>query len=748
MSTRSKAIDVSAVVRGGFETWSARTVALGGVSLLTLSYFSVLFHFIDVTGNPFTLLVLSGITLTAALALSQTLAPRRAFALSAGLLAFGLAIYVISLPRSPPIVHLIGDALSLLTGRSMLLITNVDLWVLGVSPGPLFLTWYFALRRRYVVATLVGGATLGFLVLTGDASPIVTLLGIVGGVIAVGVGDIDHRGESLSVAEPLAVVLAGMILLSGVVSVVPAGPNRTYSPWSGFQSGSGADTVEGSLIDAGSQLTIQGNISLSPTVRFTVRSNEQAYWRVGSYDRFTGTQWVRTAGTDRYRGNLDGPKGPAQTVTQEITAEGPLGVLPAAWRPVSVEGDVTDDLRISTGLSTRLKQPLTAGDSYRIESKSPINRPTRLKETGTDYPEKIESTYTNVPSSTPDRVETFTDRITARADNPYDTARIIERWLKQNKNYSLNVSRPQSNVADTFLFERDTGYCTYFASTMAVMLRTQDIPARFTVGYTPGERVDRNKWVVRGQSAHAWVEVYFEDTGWVRFDPTPAGPREATERGYLEAARENNVTGVDTNETGGPEWTPTPTPTPAPLTPVPDGNDSVDPGLGSPVQSQIPSRVNQTAGPDATLTGQLGTNTTSAPSGQSGGDGGGFELPNRREATLGAFVLLGLIAGLRRLGIGRRIYRAVWLRYQPREEPITDAERAFDRLEYVLEKRYRPRETGETPRQYLAATGADERARKVALVRERARYAGAVTREEVDEAIELVDDIISEGRVT
>ncbi len=64
----------------------------------------------------------------------------------------------------------------------------------------------------------------------------------------------------------------------------------------------------------------------------------------------------------------------------------------------------------------------------------------------------------------------------------------------------------------------DEGYCVYFATTMVTMLRTQGIPARMTVGYTSGQRIDENQWVVRGLNSHAWVEVYFPDQGWVQFD--------------------------------------------------------------------------------------------------------------------------------------------------------------------------------------------------------------------------------------
>jgi len=97
----------------------------------------------------------------------------------------------------------------------------------------------------------------------------------------------------------------------------------------------------------------------------------------------------------------------------------------------------------------------------------------------------------------------------------------------------------------------DAGYCTYYATTMVTMLRSQDVPARFVTGYTDGERVDEDRQVVRGLNAHAWVEVYFPEYGWVQFDPTPGGPREAVREQNLQQARDNEETAVDTTETGG-----------------------------------------------------------------------------------------------------------------------------------------------------------------------------------------------------
>jgi len=727
-----------------------RAVALGGVGLLIAAYGSVFYRFIDVTGEPLAFLVLSAATLGAATLLAGSLRLRWAAVVALGLLAGGLTLYIFSLPRQPPLVPLLTDAIALMTGRSLLQVTNVDLWVLGVSPGPLFLTWFLAMRRRYVGSVLAGGATLGFLVLTGDAVNVTTLLGVVGGIVAVAVGDMDRRGDSLKAAEPLAVLLAALIVLSAVAPVVPAGPSRTADTWSSFQTGGpGGGTVEANLVEADSQLGIAGNLSLSPEVRFRVESDAESYWRIGSYDRYTGDGWIRTGSTRSYNGRIRGPPGQSRTVRQTVTAIDEISVLPAAWKPVSIESQVADRTRVTDLDGLGLDGSLESGERYSVTSRVPVASASDLRSAGADYPADVAERYTRLPSSTPDRVSERTARITARADTPYATARVVERWLENNKNYSLDVRRPRENVADTFLFEMDTGYCTYFATTMVTMLRSQDIPARMAVGYTPGERVAEDEWVVRGYNAHAWVEVYFPEVGWVRFDPTPASPREAVEQGELADARENNRTDVDTNDTGSGEWTPTPTATPAPLTPR-----AQQPAQEAPGQVTVPDRITRPGGGpvgNANVSNVTVTRPPTNAGGSGGGDGErddeaagplGGRPPTRAEAALSVIVLVGAVVALRRTGVTGRAYRAVWLRYQPSKDPVTDAERAFERLEYVLAERHRPRRPEETPRQYLAAIGADERAAQVAAVRERAKYAGRVTREEADQAVDIVDEMV------
>lgn len=97
--------------------------------------------------------------------------------------------------------------------------------------------------------------------------------------------------------------------------------------------------------------------------------------------------------------------------------------------------------------------------------------------------------------------------------------------------YSTDVPELRGDAAlRDFVFDTQTGYCEYFATAMAVMLRAADIPARVSVGFLPGEVTQRAPapgepatFTVSTTDAHAWVEVFFDGYGWVRMDPTPRG---------------------------------------------------------------------------------------------------------------------------------------------------------------------------------------------------------------------------------
>ncbi|MCX6632478.1 MAG: transglutaminase-like domain-containing protein, partial [Candidatus Solibacter sp.] len=104
--------------------------------------------------------------------------------------------------------------------------------------------------------------------------------------------------------------------------------------------------------------------------------------------------------------------------------------------------------------------------------------------------------------------------------------RAIERHLRSDYGYSLKL--PDREVADPlahFLFARRQGHCEYFASSMAVMLRSLGIPARLATGFQGGVyNPVSDLWLVRASDAHSWVEAWIPGYGWRTFDPTPADP--------------------------------------------------------------------------------------------------------------------------------------------------------------------------------------------------------------------------------
>ena len=277
---------------------SFRALAYLSAIVLSASYLWVLGHVVDVVGGQrgltvFALEVLG--TLALAGALARVLTVGRAVALGVALLAVGLLGYLATVPAALiDVGRQVGDTIALLTGLSVLRMTNAGIWALGFTPAPVFVSWYFYLRREWALGTLVGGAALGFFVLTSDAGTLLALAGVVGAAGALGFGRLDREGGSVPQRNTLVAVLVAMLVVTTSISLVPGGEARP------LLSGEGGTTVEGSLITAGDEVAVLGSISLTPEVRFTVTAESPAYWRAGAYDRYTGDGWIRTGESRPY----------------------------------------------------------------------------------------------------------------------------------------------------------------------------------------------------------------------------------------------------------------------------------------------------------------------------------------------------------------------------------------------------------------------------------------------------------------
>ena len=126
------------------------------------------------------------------------------------------------------------------------------------------------------------------------------------------------------------------------------------------------------------------------------------------------------------------------------------------------------------------------------------------------------------------RLRQLTQHVTAKGESDYEKVGAIERFLKEEYTYSLDVARnPSQTPLDDFLFFQKRGYCEHFATAMALMVRTLGVPARLVSGFAGGEWNDFGQYyLVRQKDAHTWVEAFFPDMGWITFDPTPTGVRQ------------------------------------------------------------------------------------------------------------------------------------------------------------------------------------------------------------------------------
>jgi protein-glutamine gamma-glutamyltransferase len=170
---------------------------------------------------------------------------------------------------------------------------------------------------------------------------------------------------------------------------------------------------------------------------------------------------------------------------------------------------------------------------YQADSLLPLVPPGELRRASTDYPEINKRMYLQLPALD-SRIPKLAAQITAGATNPYDKAARIETYLKTKLGYTLDLADPHGkDPLSFFLFDRRAGHCEYFASAMTILARTQGIPARYVTGFLPGEYNDLGgDYIIRASDAHAWVEIYFPDYGWITFDPTP--PANAQRGGLLD----------------------------------------------------------------------------------------------------------------------------------------------------------------------------------------------------------------------
>jgi len=165
------------------------------------------------------------------------------------------------------------------------------------------------------------------------------------------------------------------------------------------------------------------------------------------------------------------------------------------------------------------------GFRYRAYSRPPDFDPQELRRSEDVYDDAVKTLYIEqLPNDLDPRIYALASNLTEGADNPYDKAVAVESHLRSNFLYSLALPAATNEAPlEYFLFQTGVGHCEFFATAMAVLLRCSGVPARLASGFRGGQWNEISRFYsIRQDYAHVWVEVFFPESGWVPFDPSPA----------------------------------------------------------------------------------------------------------------------------------------------------------------------------------------------------------------------------------
>ncbi|SDF55468.1 protein of unknown function [Blastococcus aurantiacus] len=200
--------------------------------------------------------------------------------------------------------------------------------------------------------------------------------------------------------------------------------------------------------------------------------------------------------------------------------------LPVPVSPLAVRLDGGwDGWRLDPTAGSVVGEDVTSADrSYEVTASEVRPTPEQLQAAPPLRPgHPVRDRFTSLPPLDP-RVRAQVDALVDGVEGGYARVQRIMDFLTDPANgfvYALSTAPGTSgdDLVD-FLTER-RGYCEQYAGAMAVMVRAAGMPARVALGYTPGAVQEDGSRVITSEDAHAWVEVYFYDLGWVPFDPTP-----------------------------------------------------------------------------------------------------------------------------------------------------------------------------------------------------------------------------------
>src|SRR5208283_5100050 len=284
---------------------------------------------------------------------------------------------------------------------------------------------------------------------------------------------------------------------------------RTSYPLFNFLNSEKARTGFTDNVKLGGVSGIQEDTSILFRVKMEKIDENSLYWRGVVLDVFNGHEWRSAKKESQQRDTVIKGTRIRQTVYLEPYENCYLFALDkpfvlASPRPVKMNGDYTFSL------------PEILQKRIQYEALSIVSE--------TIPEEKIdERHYLQLPDTLSPAIKKLADELSAHRSQSEILSTFLQFLRGGEYKYSLQHLPVSSRPLDDFLFKNKYGNCEYFASAMALMLRSVGIPSRLIGGYKGGfYNKLGNYYIIPQSNAHVWVEAYIEKAGWVRIDPTPA----------------------------------------------------------------------------------------------------------------------------------------------------------------------------------------------------------------------------------
>jgi transglutaminase-like putative cysteine protease len=205
------------------------------------------------------------------------------------------------------------------------------------------------------------------------------------------------------------------------------------------------------------------------------------------------------------------------------------------------------------GYALKFERSVPLNYEYRINSYSLAYRPD-FEQLEKEENLALLSPYLELPPELPLRVIRLALEITAAEESAYGRIKALESYLRQHYRYVAETpfTPDGRDFVDYFLFDLREGYCTYFASALAVLGRAAGVPTRFVSGFVvPAAPAEKDLFYIAGTDAHAWIEAYIPGIGWLPYEATPGFVNDSALPGRISDSDLSYFSGSD-SVNGGP----------------------------------------------------------------------------------------------------------------------------------------------------------------------------------------------------